>query len=445
MVLYLHCIFKVDIARQKNDTSKLEALVPDLQQAIIANDKAYEEYEQKMDRIEAFKATRIRQSLVLLSEAYLTLAHKMTTIFTAQKQIAELITAETVPNSNMPTDPLVYEASAKKSYQVLEVACKSLTFPVPDLPGDPRASLRTFICQDSPQPPNSAPSSAVSQKVPIPLPQKMRGATSLDKGLSGSTEDIHSQLSPGVEFVEPVFPRVPLPLPQKARGASNFDSIRSGSTEDFACRLLPGQEVNTAATCMDELRTMVLKKSKSGSHFPMKETGESDEYSQVQDMYDWVWQRQSEILSGDSGDYMQPFDFVRGKNTDVSTKLSKVIHRRNTTGNVLEEDSSGYLVPLEVVDTEKMHSIPEDNRGMQVSNQDKDEFTNGTCATIDSGEYAYARVMTTSTVRPAQKTTPRPQSPKPYTPKAQSPKPQSPKPSRRPEPLPKPKSVEKFS
>jgi hypothetical protein len=32
MVLYLHCIFKVDIARQKNDTSKLEALVPDLQQ-----------------------------------------------------------------------------------------------------------------------------------------------------------------------------------------------------------------------------------------------------------------------------------------------------------------------------------------------------------------------------------------------------------------------------
>jgi hypothetical protein len=36
----------------------------------------------------------------------------MTTIFTAQKQIAELITAETVPNSNMPTDPLVYEGKS---------------------------------------------------------------------------------------------------------------------------------------------------------------------------------------------------------------------------------------------------------------------------------------------------------------------------------------------
>jgi hypothetical protein len=28
---------------------------------------------------------------------------------------------------------------------------------------------------------------------------------------------------------------------------------------------------------MDELRTMVLKKSKSGSHFPMKETGKDNQ------------------------------------------------------------------------------------------------------------------------------------------------------------------------
>ena len=175
----------------------------------------------------------------------------------------------------------------------------------------------------------------------------------------------------------------------------------------------------------------------------------SDEYSQVQDMYEWVWQRQAEILSGDSGDYSQPFDLIPGRNVNNSDGVpAKVVQRRNTTGNILEEDSLGYLVPLGVIDRDRAkpedtHSSPEDDVGVQKSDQE-DDCTNS--VPVDSGEYSYARVVTTS-ARPyskpissaVQKIAPRPQSPRPYSPKLQSPKPQSPKLLRRPEPLPKPK------
>ena len=61
--------------------------------------------------------------------------------------------------------------------------------------------------RDSPVWSDSAPPSPspYSRKVPLPLPQKATGATSLDKVLSASAEDIRPRLSPRPEQCKPEY------------------------------------------------------------------------------------------------------------------------------------------------------------------------------------------------------------------------------------------------
>lgn len=141
-------------------------------------------------------------------------------------------------------------------------------------------------------------------------------------------------------------------------------------------------------------------------------------------MYEWVWQRQSQILLGDdSGEYCQPFDLIRGKGSpgtnSAETKGAILVRRRrNSTGQVLEEDSSGYLLPAQAVDRNRIKSSEWQESPRRGTNHAVQNGS-GRSDTVDSVEYSYARLMTTTT-KPVQ---------------AQR---GSPKLQRRPEPPPKP-------
>ena len=160
----------------------------------------------------------------------------------------------------------------------------------------------------------------------------------------------------------------------------------------------------------------------------------ADDYSKVQDMYEWVWQRQSQILSGgDSGEYTMPFDLIPGREaTGAGNKPVKVVREKSSAElPASKEDSGGYLLPAEAVESNKV-KLSDTQGKSPVAGQQSETDTSCSTDPIDSGEYAYARVMTTTT--------------KPYRPPSKSPAPkENSKSTSRPEVPPRPSRMKPTS
>ena len=125
------------------------------------------------------------------------------------------------------------------------------------------------------------------------------------------------------------------------------------------------------------------------------------DYTKPSDMYTWIWQRQSSILGGGRAGYTQVYDekgpspkggSPRGGSPNHSPHQSPRAGRaeasqrkgaRVANADMLREDSVGYLLPKDVIDGGDSSAKVR----FEISDEDK-------------GDYAYARVVTTSAIPP---------------------------------------------
>eukprot|EP00117_Sycon_ciliatum_P015477 scpid12135/ scgid4800/ len=118
---------QVDSASKKNDISKIENLLPELQSALAINDHATLQLEEEVERTEIFKVRCVRDALRLEAEAYQLLGRFMTHLSISQQSLASLI----------PDDPPniagydSYKDGPQMSSSIMDDLCHSLSIQPP--------------------------------------------------------------------------------------------------------------------------------------------------------------------------------------------------------------------------------------------------------------------------------------------------------------------------